>query len=157
MDDNVKDACPTPELLAAFASGGLADDDLGRVAIHLEGCPACLKALNTGDPFTQHLQQIHQEGVNPWAENETQLSVKLESTPYFFDMSNTGPTKDADRFFEVLSQSRLMGADELKLVRREWKAFRSADLASFTQTLVLEGRLTDFHVRQLLRGKALGW
>jgi formylglycine-generating enzyme required for sulfatase activity len=157
MDEPAQDACPTPDVLAAFASGGLSDDDLSRIAAHLEHCPACVKALSGGDPFTQHLQRIHQEGVNPWAETETMLSARMESTPYFFDMAGPPSTKDAERFFNALAQSRLIDDDEMKLVRREWKAFRSADLTAFTESLVVQGRLTDFHVRQLLRGKSLGW
>jgi formylglycine-generating enzyme required for sulfatase activity len=161
MDAHVTDACPAAETLAAFAAGRLADDDLTRVAAHLENCPACLKAVSEPDPFTQSLQRIHQDGVTAWSVRGAPAAPdapdEADDGPYFFSAGHAPPTKDPDQFFDALARSGLFDADDMKDVRRAWKAFRSTDVAAFAQTLALEQRLTEFHVRQLLRGKTRGW
>ncbi len=158
MDAHDTDACPTAEMLAAFAAGRLGDDDLTRVAAHLERCPACVKALASPDPFTQSLQRIHQDGVTPWSGSGSSSGPTApDMGPYFFNVTNDPPTKDPEQFFDALARSGLFDAADMKEVRREWKAFRSHDLAAFAQTLAMQHRLTEFHVRQLLRGKTHGW
>ncbi|MEI7685809.1 MAG: bifunctional serine/threonine-protein kinase/formylglycine-generating enzyme family protein [Planctomycetota bacterium] len=154
MDVNVADTCPDDDVLAAFASGQMAEADLARVGEHLEHCSKCVASLSKADPFTQNLQRIHQEGFSPWA---GLTAGAADDGPYFFNIGDEPPLKDPERFFEALAQSRLFDVQDMKEVRREWKAFRSDDLGAFAQTLALEGRLTDFHVRQLLRGKVRGW
>src|SRR5690242_4811158 len=41
--------CPTPAELAAFQLGELPDEDLARVADHLDLCPACEEAARALD------------------------------------------------------------------------------------------------------------
>ncbi len=157
MDAKNTDACPTAEMLSAFAGGRLGDDDLANVAAHLETCPACVNALVPIDPFTQNLQRIHQDGVTPWSESGPSNRAAADLGPYFFNVTDEPPTKDPEQFFDALARSGLFDADDMKDARREWKAFRSTDIAAFAQTLAMQQRLTEFHVRQLLRGKSHGW
>lgn len=41
--------CPEPEIISAFVFGRLEDDDIDRVAAHLEECAECLSAVQTLD------------------------------------------------------------------------------------------------------------
>lgn len=161
MDVAQTAACPNAEALADFAAGLLADEDMARVSAHLETCPSCLHAIESPparDDFVQNLQRIHQEGVTPWsAMMASDASAELESGAFFFNVSNEAPTKDADTFFAALAASRLFDADELAAFQAEYRAFRSADIGEFAQTLVVEDRMTEFQCRQLLRGKTRGW
>lgn len=163
MDVVETSACPNADALADFAAGRLGDDDMARVAEHLERCPLCLRAMNAPlapdrDDFLQNLQRIHQEGVTPWsAIMATEANAGLESGPFFFNVESGPPTRDADTFFAALAESRLFDPRELTAFQAEYRAFRSADVTEFAQTLVVEDRLTEFQCRQLLRGKTRGW
>jgi hypothetical protein len=157
MDAHIKDECPDSATLAAFAAGQLTDEELTRLSGHLERCPKCLQALQNPDPFLQSLQRIHQSGVTSWSAGPTRTDADDESRLYFFNIDNDPPTKSPEEFFDALARSDLFDADDMRAVRREWRAFRTADLAAFAQSLVLQGQLTEFHARQLLRGKTRGW
>ena len=71
---------PEPEQLRSFASGSIGDDDLARVAAHLDGCADCRTAVDgflTGDHFLGRLQDAgHRSGAAIEGEAERRRSAR---------------------------------------------------------------------------------
>jgi anti-sigma factor RsiW len=70
---------PTPEQLAAFAVGKLADADACAVAAHLESCPDCRQAAESapGDSFVARLK----DAARPSGETAPASGAPLPDTP----------------------------------------------------------------------------
>ncbi len=64
---------PAADRLHAFSRGEVGDDELGAIAAHLDGCPACrarLEALSAGDGLLSRLQEVAEPSGSVCADEE---------------------------------------------------------------------------------------
>ena len=158
MDARLLESCPQATVLTDFALGRLDDASLGPVAIHVEKCEPCLEKLRATpvDPFCEGMRRIHEESDSIRLRVE-EVDPASKLRPHFFAITSEAPVKDPPTFFSHLKECRLFDEDAVRALRDEWQAFRSSDAATFAQTLIVQGKLTEFQARQLIRGKTRGW